>query len=68
MESFYSQHSFAVDVKLPFSAEALLQYMITCLGFLLTIVWVFPAFFFACIPLAAVFVVFFLCFRAGIRR
>ncbi|KAI6243900.1 ABC transporter, ATP-binding protein [Aphelenchoides fujianensis] len=43
------------------------QYMITCLGFLLTIVWVFPALFFACIPLAAVFVVFFLCFRAGIR-
>ncbi|KAI6210597.1 ABC transporter, ATP-binding protein [Aphelenchoides besseyi] len=56
-----------IDVKLPFSSEALLQYMITCMGFLLTIIWVFPAFFFACIPLGAIFIVFFLCFRAGIR-
>ncbi|KAI6191326.1 ABC transporter, ATP-binding protein [Aphelenchoides bicaudatus] len=56
-----------LDVKLPFSSEALLQYMITCLGFVLTIIWVFPLFLIIFFPLAAIFVLFFLCFRAGIR-
>uniref|UniRef100_A0A915E1E3 ABC transmembrane type-1 domain-containing protein n=1 Tax=Ditylenchus dipsaci TaxID=166011 RepID=A0A915E1E3_9BILA len=33
-----------IDVKLPFSAEALLQYMITCIGFVGIIASVFPIF------------------------
>lgn len=57
-----------VDVRVPFSFEALLQYMITCVGFLLTILWVFPLLLLAFFPLGAIFVLFFLCFRAGIRR
>ncbi|CAD5234455.1 unnamed protein product [Bursaphelenchus xylophilus] len=56
-----------IDVKLPFSAEALLQYVITCAGLLLTIVWVFPLLLIAFFPLSVIFVLFFLCFRAGIR-
>lgn len=35
---------FSVDVKLPFTAEVFLQNMITCLGFLVVIVSVFPLF------------------------
>ncbi|CAD5229343.1 unnamed protein product [Bursaphelenchus okinawaensis] len=56
-----------IDVKLPFSAEALLQYFITCAGLILTIIWVFPLLLVAFFPLALIFVMFFLCFRAGIR-
>jgi hypothetical protein len=59
---------FSVDVKLPFSAEALLQGMITCIGFLLVIIWVFPMFLVPIIPLFMLFLLFFVCFRAGIRR
>ncbi|KHJ94676.1 ABC transporter, ATP-binding protein [Oesophagostomum dentatum] len=56
-----------IDVKLPFTAEVFLQNMITCIGFLLVIAWVFPAFLIACVPLFAVFLLFVMCFRAGIR-
>lgn len=59
---------FLVDVKLPFSTESLLQCMITCFGFLAVIIYVFPAFLVFCFPLFVVFALFFLCFRAGIRR
>jgi len=57
-----------VDSKLPFSAEAMLQGGITCAGFLLIIIWVFPLFLLPSIPLFMLFLLFFVCFRAGIRR
>ncbi|EYC42852.1 hypothetical protein Y032_0515g2785 [Ancylostoma ceylanicum] len=63
----FSKDMDEIDVKLPFTAEVFLQNMITCIGFLLVIAWVFPAFLIACIPLFAVFVLFVMCFRAGIR-
>lgn len=63
----FSKDMDEIDVKLPFSAEALLQGMITCIGFLLVIVWVFPLFLVPCFPLFLLFLLFFVCFRAGIR-
>uniref|UniRef100_A0A0R3PT96 ABC transmembrane type-1 domain-containing protein n=1 Tax=Angiostrongylus costaricensis TaxID=334426 RepID=A0A0R3PT96_ANGCS len=60
-------YTFSVDVKLPFTAEVFLQNMITCTGYLLVIIWVFPAFLVACVPLMAIFLLFVTCFRAGIR-
>uniref|UniRef100_A0AC35TVU9 ABC transmembrane type-1 domain-containing protein n=1 Tax=Rhabditophanes sp. KR3021 TaxID=114890 RepID=A0AC35TVU9_9BILA len=56
-----------VDVKLPFSSEALLQNMITCIGFLATIAWVFPLFILVVIPFMVLFAIFFRVFQAGIR-
>ncbi|KAF7633061.1 hypothetical protein Mgra_00007555 [Meloidogyne graminicola] len=56
-----------IDSKLPFSAEAMLQGGITCIGFLLIIIWVFPLFLLPSIPLFILFLLFFVCFRAGIR-
>uniref|UniRef100_A0A183F759 ABC transmembrane type-1 domain-containing protein n=1 Tax=Heligmosomoides polygyrus TaxID=6339 RepID=A0A183F759_HELPZ len=63
----FSKDMDEIDVKLPFTAEVFLQNMITCVGFLLVIAWVFPAFLLACIPLFAIFLLFVICFRAGIR-
>ncbi|CAI4226961.1 unnamed protein product [Auanema sp. JU1783] len=63
----FSKDMDEIDVKLPFTAEVFLQNMITCIGFLLVIAWVFPSFLIACVPLLAIFVMFILCFRAGIR-
>ncbi|VDO55757.1 unnamed protein product [Haemonchus placei] len=63
----FSKDMDEIDVKLPFTAEVFLQNMITCIGFLLVIAWVFPAFLVACIPLLAIFLLFVMCFRAGIR-
>ncbi|PIO67444.1 ABC transporter, ATP-binding protein [Teladorsagia circumcincta] len=63
----FSKDMDEIDVKLPFTAEVFLQNMITCIGFLLVIAWVFPAFLIACIPLLAIFLLFVMCFRAGIR-
>uniref|UniRef100_A0A914BZC5 Uncharacterized protein n=1 Tax=Acrobeloides nanus TaxID=290746 RepID=A0A914BZC5_9BILA len=63
----FSKDMDEIDVKLPFSSEALLQYMLTSLGFLLMISWIFPFFLIPCIPLAVIFILFFLCFRSGIR-
>uniref|UniRef100_A0A914Z986 Uncharacterized protein n=1 Tax=Panagrolaimus superbus TaxID=310955 RepID=A0A914Z986_9BILA len=63
----FSKDMDEIDVKLPFSAEALLQNMIICVGFLIMIAYVFPTFLLACIPLFVIFTIFFLCFRAGIR-
>jgi hypothetical protein len=60
--------SISVDVKLPFTAEVFLQNMLTCIGYLLMISWVFPHFLIVCIPLLVVFALFVACFRAGIRR
>uniref|UniRef100_A0A0N4ZVZ5 ABC transmembrane type-1 domain-containing protein n=1 Tax=Parastrongyloides trichosuri TaxID=131310 RepID=A0A0N4ZVZ5_PARTI len=56
-----------VDVKLPFSSEAFLQNMITCIGFLIVIAWVFPLFILFCIPMMILFAIFFSLFQAGIR-
>uniref|UniRef100_A0A0N5C8T7 Multidrug resistance-associated protein 5 n=1 Tax=Strongyloides papillosus TaxID=174720 RepID=A0A0N5C8T7_STREA len=56
-----------VDVKLPFSSEAFLQNMITCIGFLAVIAWVFPLFILFCIPMMALFAIFFTLFQSGIR-
>uniref|UniRef100_F1KQ57 Multidrug resistance-associated protein 5 n=1 Tax=Ascaris suum TaxID=6253 RepID=F1KQ57_ASCSU len=55
-----------IDVKLPFTVEIFLQNMITCIGFLIMIAWVFPAFLIACVPLSCIFALFVVCFRAGI--
>ncbi|CAJ0582938.1 unnamed protein product, partial [Mesorhabditis spiculigera] len=56
-----------IDVKLPFTIEVFLQNMITCIGYLLVIAWVFPYFLLAAVPLFGVFLIFVLCFKAGIR-
>uniref|UniRef100_A0A8R1YJA7 ABC transporter ATP-binding protein n=1 Tax=Pristionchus pacificus TaxID=54126 RepID=A0A8R1YJA7_PRIPA len=56
-----------IDVKMPFTVEVFLQNMLTCIGFLLVIGWVLPHFVLLSIPLFAVFILFVLCFRAGIR-
>ncbi|CAB3400010.1 unnamed protein product [Caenorhabditis bovis] len=64
----FSKDMDEIDVKLPFTAEVFLQNMITCLGFLVVIAWVFPWFLVASIPLCGVFVLFVSCFRAGIRN
>ncbi|KAH7719899.1 multidrug Resistance Protein family member (mrp-5) [Aphelenchoides avenae] len=63
----FSKDMDEIDVKLPFASEALLQNMITCIGFLGMIVWVFPLFLLASFPLCALFLAFYLCFRSGIR-
>uniref|UniRef100_A0A914HQH3 Uncharacterized protein n=1 Tax=Globodera rostochiensis TaxID=31243 RepID=A0A914HQH3_GLORO len=63
----FSKDMDEIDVKLTFSAEAFLQGMFTCLGFLLVIIWIFPLFLFPCVPLFCLFLLFFMCFRAGIR-
>ncbi|KJH46653.1 ABC transporter, ATP-binding protein, partial [Dictyocaulus viviparus] len=63
----FSKDMDEIDVKLPFTAEVFLQNMITCIGFLIVITWVFPAFLIACVPLFAIFLLFVMCFRAGIR-
>ncbi|KAE9419361.1 hypothetical protein Angca_002423, partial [Angiostrongylus cantonensis] len=63
----FSKDMDEIDVKLPFTAEVFLQNMITCTGYLLVIIWVFPAFLVACVPLMAIFLLFVTCFRAGIR-
>jgi len=63
----FSKDMDEIDVKLPFSSEALLQGMLICIGFLIMIAYVFPGFLLACIPLVIVFTIFFLCFRSGIR-
>uniref|UniRef100_A0A7E4VUH3 Multidrug resistance-associated protein 5 n=1 Tax=Panagrellus redivivus TaxID=6233 RepID=A0A7E4VUH3_PANRE len=63
----FSKDMDEIDVKLPFSAEAMLQNVIICVGFLAMIAWVFPAFLIASLPLFGTFALFFLCFRAGIR-
>lgn len=63
----FSKDMDEIDVKLPFTAEVFLQNMITCIGYLLVITWVFPAFLVACLPLFSVFLLFVTCFRAGIR-
>ncbi|KAL3072338.1 hypothetical protein niasHT_034538 [Heterodera trifolii] len=63
----FSKDMDEIDVKLPFSAEALLQGMFTCLGFIFMIIWTFPLFLVPCAPLFGLFLLFFLCFRAGIR-
>ncbi|CAD6187498.1 unnamed protein product [Caenorhabditis auriculariae] len=64
----FSKDMDEIDVKLPFTAEVFLQNMITCLGFLMVIAWVFPWFLVACFPLLGIFVLFVSCFRAGIRN
>ncbi|CEF69745.1 Canalicular multispecific organic anion transporter 1 [Strongyloides ratti] len=56
-----------VDVKLPFSSEAFLQNMITCIGFMAVIAWVFPLFILFCIPIMILFAIFFSLFQSGIR-
>uniref|UniRef100_A0A914KLI9 Uncharacterized protein n=1 Tax=Meloidogyne incognita TaxID=6306 RepID=A0A914KLI9_MELIC len=63
----FSKDMDEIDSKLPFSAEAMLQGGITCAGFLLIIIWVFPLFLLPSIPLFMLFLLFFVCFRAGIR-
>ncbi|CAI5454862.1 unnamed protein product [Caenorhabditis angaria] len=64
----FSKDMDEIDVKLPFTAEIFLQNMITCLGFLIVICYIFPLFLIACIPLFLIFVLFVSCFRAGIRN
>ncbi|GMT32386.1 hypothetical protein PFISCL1PPCAC_23683, partial [Pristionchus fissidentatus] len=56
-----------IDVKMPFTVEVFLQNMLTCIGFIIVIAWVLPHFVLLSIPLFAVFILFVLCFRAGIR-
>lgn len=63
----FSKDMDEIDVKLPFSIEVFLQNMITCIGFLGMIAWIFPYFLLASAPLFAIFAIFVLCFRAGIR-
>ncbi|VDL72154.1 unnamed protein product [Nippostrongylus brasiliensis] len=63
----FSKDMDEIDVKLPFTAEVFLQNTITCIGFLVVIAWVFPAFLIACVPIFAIFLLFVICFRAGIR-
>ncbi|TKR81617.1 hypothetical protein L596_015460 [Steinernema carpocapsae] len=63
----FSKDMDEIDVKLPFTAEVFLQNMITCVGFLLMIAYIFPAFLIFAIPLIVVFVLCVKCFRAGIR-
>ncbi|CAJ0935342.1 unnamed protein product, partial [Mesorhabditis belari] len=63
----FSKDMDEIDVKLPFSIEVFLQNMFTCIGYLLVIAWVFPHFLFAAVPLFGIFLLFVMCFRAGIR-
>ncbi|VDD93650.1 unnamed protein product [Enterobius vermicularis] len=62
----FSKDMDEIDIKLPFSAEVFLQNGITCICYLIMIIWVFPWFIPASIPLACCFSLFVVCFRAGI--
>uniref|UniRef100_A0A914WGG6 Uncharacterized protein n=1 Tax=Plectus sambesii TaxID=2011161 RepID=A0A914WGG6_9BILA len=63
----FSKDMDEIDVKLPFTAEVFLQNMLTCIAYMIVIIWVFPFFLIASIPLICIFFLFVACFRAGIR-